>query len=48
MGNEEIFEFVEIVELHTLLLVLQKYIDQCPICKSRRYEAIPVKSIDDE
>ena len=21
-----------------------KYIDQCPICKSRRYEAIPIKT----
>ena len=24
-----------------------KYIDQCPICKSRRYEEIPVKTIDE-
>ena len=21
-----------------------KYIDQCPICKSRRYEAVPIKA----
>jgi len=24
-----------------------KYIDQCPMCKSRRYEEIPVNSKDD-
>ena len=24
-----------------------KYIDQCPICKSRRFEAIPIKTLDD-
>ena len=25
-----------------------KYIDQCPICKSRRYEQIPLKDQDDD
>lgn len=24
-----------------------KYIDQCPICKSRRYEAVPIKADGD-
>ena len=23
---------------------MTKYIDQCPICKSKRYEAMPIKS----
>ncbi|EGG41866.1 Hypothetical protein Nlim_1236 [Candidatus Nitrosarchaeum limnium SFB1] len=23
---------------------MTKYIDECPICKSRRYEAMPIKS----
>jgi len=26
---------------------LTKYIDQCPICKSRRFEAIVVKGLED-
>ena len=26
---------------------LTKYIDQCPICKSRRFEEVPIKSIDE-
>lgn len=25
-----------------------KYIDQCPICKSRRYEQISIKDQDDD
>ena len=24
-----------------------KYIDQCPICKSRRFEEVPIKTTDD-
>ncbi len=24
-----------------------KYIDQCPICKSRRFEAISIKTLDE-
>ncbi len=23
---------------------MTKYIDQCPVCKSKRYEAMPIKS----
>ena len=34
--------------LYILRLVLLRYIDQCPICKSRRFEAIPVKSLDEQ
>ena len=24
-----------------------KYIDQCPMCESRRFEAIPIKTLDE-